>query len=238
MKRRTSRLSLFFLTFLLGLLIVYQIRLVNNGYKYVMIQDLDNLYDEIASEKAQLAQLKGLIIEKQKKVDEYSAVEGHESLQTSLEYELDKVKKLAGLSEVEGQGVIVIISDGDRELLEDENPNNVLVHDKDIRNIITDLRNAGAEAISINDQRVVFGKSKIYCNGPTIKVDGNYYAQPFIIKAIGDRSFLESSINAPGQSGNILKSWGVFVEVNTSVSIDIPAYAGNLDSKYLENVGE
>lgn len=238
MKRISSKASMFFLMFLLGLLLVYQFKSLQSGYKYVMIQDLDNLYYEIANEKAQIEQYKVSIQEKQNKIAEYSKVDDLRQVEESLNEELENVKKLAGLTPVYGQGVIIIISDGDRELLENEDPNNVMVHDIDIRNIITDLRNAGAEAISINGQRVVFGRSKIYCNGPTIKVDGNYYAQPFVIKAIGDKTYLESSINAPGQYGNVLKQWGIFVEINTSVSIDIAAYGGNLESIYLENVGE
>lgn len=238
MKRRTSKTSMFLLMFLLGLLLVYQYKSLQSGYKYVMIQDLDNLYYEIANEKALIEQYKASIQKSRDKISEYSLVPDHELVQQSLEEELSNVKKLAGLEPLYGQGVIIIISDGERELLENEDPNNVMVHDIDIRNIITDLRNAGAEAISINDKRIIYGRSKIYCNGPTIKVDGSYYAQPFVIKAIGDKTYLESSINAPGQYGNILKQWGVFVEINTSVGIDIAAYEGDLGSLYLKNVGE
>ena len=56
---------------------------------------------------------------------------------------------------------------------------------KNMLRIVNELRAAGAEAISINDQRLI-GTSEIRCSGPTITVNGKIFAPPFIIKAIGD----------------------------------------------------
>jgi uncharacterized protein YlxW (UPF0749 family) len=111
-----------------------------------------------------------------------------------------------------------------------------MVHDVDIRNIVDDLRNAGAEAISINGQRIIFGQTKIYCTGPTVKINDDVFSQPFIMKAIGDRYHMEAAVNAPGQYGHTLRQWGIFVEVNTSVNIEIPAYTGNKRLIYAEEV--
>lgn len=90
-----------------------------------------------------------------------------------------------------------------------------------------------ALAIAINGQRVVFNKSNIQCTGPTIKINDQVFAPPYIIEAVGDRKFLESAINAPGSFSESLRSWGVFVEVNTSISVTIPAYEGFVSYEYL-----
>ena len=95
MKRRASKASMFFLMFLLGLLLVYQFKSLQSGYKYVMIQDLDNLYYEIANEKAQIEQYKLSIQEKYNKITEYSKVDDLEQVEKSLEEELENVMKLA-----------------------------------------------------------------------------------------------------------------------------------------------
>lgn len=147
---------------------------------------------------------------------------------------MKKIKAFSGLKGLEGQGVIVIINDGERELNEFEDPNNVLVHNMDVQNLVDDLRYAGAEAISINDQRFVFGKTEIQCTGPTIRINDEVFAQPFIIKAIGDKHHLESAINAPGSFGQVLRQYGVFLEVYTSVNIEIPAYTGTTRPVYMK----
>ncbi|BEP29495.1 DUF881 domain-containing protein [Helicovermis profundi] len=232
MKRKSSKASLFALMLILGVLVAVQFRILRTGFKYVKIQDIDYLYTQIESEKAEIEQIKKTKLEIENKVNEYENSENYFELEKTLKKNLDEIIKFAGLSRVRGEGIIVIISDGDRELLNNENPNNVLVHDLDIKKIITDLRNAGAEAISINGQRILFGKSIVHCTGPTIKVNNSVFAQPFIIKAIGNRTYLESAINAPGRYGNILRDWGLFVEVNTSVSIVIPKYSELIYSNY------
>ena len=234
MKRKTSKLSMFFLMLILGILVSVQYRILGTGFKYIEIQDIDFLYSQIENQKAEIKQIAELKEETLKKISEYENTKNYIEIEKTLKKNLDEVSLFAGLTKVRGEGIIVIISDGERELLTNENPNNVLVHDLDISKIITDLRNAGAEAISINNQRIIFNKSLITCNGPTIKVNNTVFAQPFIIKAIGNRSYLESAINAPGRYGNVLKEWGLFVEVNTSISLVIPKYGELIYSNYIK----
>jgi uncharacterized protein YlxW (UPF0749 family) len=71
-----------------------------------------------------------------------------------------------------------------------------VIHDADILNIVNELRAAGAEAISINDERVT-ATSNIRCGGPTINIDGKRHAVPFVIKAIGNPRTLEAGATAP-----------------------------------------
>ncbi len=235
MKLTRLQKTAFALTVLLGILSAMQFRAVNSGYKYMSIKDLYANSIELENQKAELVQLREKADEINSKIQAFETARDDDKInyESVLDDEISNLKKAAGLTEVEGPGIVIIVSDGTRELFENEDPNILIVHDLDIRAMVDDLRNAGAEAISINGQRVIFNKSNIQCTGPTMKINDQVFAAPFIIRAIGDRKYLESAINAPGSYSETLRSWGVFVEVNTAVSVSIPAYDGSMANQYV-----
>ena len=71
---------------------------------------------------------------------------------------------MLGLTDVTGPGVIVTLSDSKKDIASSLNPSQLLVHDLDVLSVINELKNAGAEAISINDQRIV-PTTGIICGG-------------------------------------------------------------------------
>lgn len=235
MKWSVKKKRLFALTVLLGVMMTMQIKTLNSGVKYLSIKEMYTQSIELESQKSELILLKAKVDDLKTQIGAYQTAKDDVEVdyETFLINEIENTKAAAGLTALEGPGVVIIVTDGTRELLDDENPNDIWVHDLDIRAMVDDLRNAGAEAIAINGQRVVLGKSKIQCTGPTIKINDQVFAIPYVIEAIGDRKFLESVINAPGSFGEDLRSWGVFVEVNTSISVSIPAYEGFVTYDYV-----
>lgn len=222
------------LIFLLGVSIGLQIQTISTEVKYTSIKDMYAFSIELESQQSEVEQLKIKIEDIKNQVATYQLAKTDERIDYAqfLADEIELTKEISGITPVQGPGVVIVITDGTRELGEDENPNNVLVHDIDIRALVDDLRNAGAEAISINNERVIFNKSNIQCTGPTIKVNDQVFAPPYIIQAIGDRKFLESAINSPDSYSESLRQWGLFVEVNTSVNIMIPKYEGFVEYLY------
>lgn len=215
------------LVFLLAILLSIQVRAAQDAEKYVSLNEIQTYTQELERESAELNQLVERVRLMTLQISEYENSKAESGgIEEAMINQIEKIKAFSGLKGLEGQGVIVIINDGERELNEFEDPNNVLVHNMDVQNLVDDLRYAGAEAISINDQRFIFGKTEIQCTGPTIRINDEVFAQPFIIKAIGDKHHLESAINAPGSFGQVLRQYGVFLEVYTSVNIEIPAYTG------------
>ena len=142
----------------------------------------------------------------------------------------------ASLVDVEGPGVVLTITDSKTPVKDGENPNLYLIHDEDMLRIVNELRAAGAEAISINDQRLI-GTSEIRCSGPTITVNGKIFAPPFIIKAIGDTKTLHSSLTMRGGVVESLKYWGIEVKIQDEDHVMVPAYDGTIKQNYIKVKG-
>ena len=139
--------------------------------------------------------------------------------------EQDELKFRAGLTAVEGPGVVVTIEDSKQPLKMGENQNLYVVHDEDILKVINELRAAGAEAIALNEQRLI-GTSEIRCAGPTVTVNGQMFSTPFQVKAIGDPKLLRSALEFRGGVVDTLKYWGINVSIETSNNLQINPYIG------------
>lgn len=102
----------------------------------------------------------------------------------------------AGLTAVKGSGIVITMEDAPAkgELdIED-----YIIHDNDINIILNELKANGAQAISVNGERVMFS-TKPVCAGPTIIVNNNRYPPPYVIKAIGDPDILYEAIETMAQ---------------------------------------
>ncbi len=136
-----------------------------------------------------------------------------------------------------GEGISVKMDDSTRVAKSGENPNLYLIHDDDILRVINELRAAGAEAISINGQRLI-ATSEIRCAGPTLSVNNVRSAPPYEINAIGDKKSLEGAIKMRGGVAETLKVWGITLEVTPSDEIKIPAYNGAVKNVYAKILPE
>ncbi len=235
MKRSVSKVNIFILTSILGFLLITQFRMFESGIKYVSFTDIEKLVGQTEAIQSENLQLKTQadVLEKRILALETSINEG-DGIETILQEEIDYYRGVSGIDALAGPGIVIIVSDSERQLLENEDPNNLLVHDLDIQALIDDLKRAGAEGIAINGQRVLLHMTDVVCNGPTLRINDKFYSQPFIIEAIGDRKYLEAAINAPDNYGYILKQWGIFLEVNTSVYLEIPGYNTPVDFQYMK----
>lgn len=143
--------------------------------------------------------------------------------------------KTIGLAEVTGPGVIITVADSDIDSNKVLDSSDLLVHDSDILKIVNELKNAGAEAISINGQRVILTTS-IICGGNIININGERIGSPFEIKAIGSPEAL-ANLSRPDGCLSLLQQRGVKVSTpKKSNSITIPKYSGVLNFKYLTSV--
>lgn len=145
------------------------------------------------------------------------------------------VKMGAGVISLQGPGIVVVIDDSKRPTKLGENPNLYLIHDDDILKVINELWAAGAEAISINEQRLI-ASSEIRCAGPTLSVNNTRYSPPYEIRAIGEPPTLENSLRMRGGVLEALQFWGIQVAVKKQEMVKIPAYKGTFRFEYAKPV--
>lgn len=184
------------------------------------------LLTELAKVKEELNELKEDYEKSKEVVEEYkSNASTNDALISSMTEQLNAASVLAGLVDLKGEGVLVTIHDS-TSTSPDLTAEAGLVHDTDLVAIVTELKAAGAEAISINGQRII-ATTPIRCVGPTIQINSVKVAAPFYIKAIGNAQYLESALNIKGGIVSSLKSYGLTIEVTRQENIQIDKYDGN-----------
>ena len=138
---------------------------------------------------------------------------------------LEDLRLRSGMTPLEGPGVIVTIDDSKIKSKAGDNQNLYIIHDDDLLKVINELRAAGAEAISVNGQRLV-ATSEIRCAGPTLSVNNVRSAPPYEIRAIGDSTTLEGALKMRGGVMETLQVWGIQLEVRRMEKVVVPAYKG------------
>lgn len=150
-----------------------------------------------------------------------------------IESQIKNSDKLLGLTEVKGPGIIIKLDDN-REVNVDEvlvDPSSLIVHEGDLLQITNELFNAGADAISINDKRIV-STTAILCDGNIIRINDEVVGVPIEIKAIGyPESFY--ALNRPQGYLALMKRDGVKVSIEKKDEIIIPKYEGVYQYEYI-----
>ena len=236
MKKKTEIIILTIMCFILSIAISMQIKTVNNnGSTIGSSQSESNL-------KAQVLQMKEKYENEYKKLEELTEeLEKVRQDVSSNSEELkgleDKIKKdniLLGNTDVKGQGVSITLNDGKSDL-NLFNPENLLVHAENVLLVVNELKNAGAEAISINGERIV-NKTAISCDGNVIVVNGEKIGTPIVVSAIGAQTRLTTLDRAGGTLEVKFRALGKTAEFKKISNVQIPKYTGVYSYKYAKNV--
>lgn len=159
------------------------------------------------------------------KVLEESSLSEQENLLTE---EYRKAQTIAGMTDVTGDGLVITIG---------ENPN-MTMSVNDMLQLINDLRMAEAQAISINDERIV-AMTEIAKGDYFIVVNGNTVAAPYTIKVIGDQDKLETMVNVPfGVLSNLERTGEWLVNVERAGDIRIPKIKDGSISTQTDHINE
>lgn len=159
------------------------------------------------------------------KLEEYKASLGTDvEAKELLEKELKETNILLGLKDVKGKGIQVTLTDNEEEDIEAY----------DLLELVNELRLAGAEAISINGERIVAMSEIVDINYSFIVVNGNRISSPYIVKAIGDQTYLESGLTAKeyGYMDNIIKGNGKTATLERVDNLVIPKFTGDLKMEH------
>lgn len=147
---------------------------------------------------------------------------------SAIQHELEDLRLISGLSEGSGPGVVVTLEDS-AFASEAMNPNDYIIHDRDVRRVVNELFASGAEGMSINGQRITHLTS-IRCVGPTIIVNGVTSSAPFQITAIGDPEVLNQGLLLPGGVADGFKMRGITIKIEKNEHLTVPAYIGDFVS--------
>ncbi|WP_069650166.1 DUF881 domain-containing protein [Caloranaerobacter ferrireducens] len=228
-KKYIGNVTILIVTIITGILFSFQFKQDIDDYTLVSLHSIKMTKKEINNYKREISNLKRLIEEKKSEINNYhKAIIDKDSFAELLEQEIRDIRFEIGLEDVQGPGIIIKMEDNNKKVSYGENVNYDLVHDLDVLKLINDLNAAGAEAISINGQRVL-SRSEIKCGGPIITINKQRLASPFVIKAIGDPKVLYAAINAPNTNGYILKEVrNIKIQTRISDNIFIPRYWGDI----------
>ena len=219
---------MFFITIFFGFLITVQLKSNITSQGIVTIQKLIDMEKDVNNIEVEIENLKKSVVESKNKLYEYETdLTKTGSIYTSMRDELSKIRDYAGLMDVVGPGVIITLNDSTKDLENVDHPELYLIHDIDVLEIVNELRAAGAEAISINNERVI-STTNIECGGPTINIDGRRHATPFVIKAIGDPKIIEASVLAPDSYIDWMEYNEINIEVKKVEKVLIPGYKNKL----------
>lgn len=173
------------------------------------------LQSMLASWKTKYEEVEEKLADTQNKIDEYqSKIDSKEQASELLDKELEQTNLLVGKTAVTGEGIIVT--------LEDNSEKSIVA--SDLRTLINELKLAGAEAISINEKRIVNMTEIVDVNG-FILINEERVISPYVVKVIGDQTYLSSALSLK-VSGFIdsYQKLGKTVKMTKEKSIKIEAY--------------
>jgi uncharacterized protein YlxW (UPF0749 family) len=154
---------------------------------------------------------------------------------------VDGLEQPAGMEPVSGSGLVVTLDDAPRDRLDDPgvDPNLLVVHQQDIQAFVNALWAAGADAISLQGQRLI-STTGIKCVGNTVVLEGVPYSPPYRIEAVGDVSAMQAGLQESRSVqiyNEYVDQYGLGLSVEEDVSLDIPAYGGTPQLQWAEPIG-
>lgn len=148
---------------------------------------------------------------------------------------LQSVKEFAGLTEVEGPGIEIIMKDSEKATSDEFLGSAYVIHDRDVINVVNELWMSGAEAVSVNGHRVSV-RTSYRCEGPVIYVGRNPISSPVVIQAIGSPETLFGALTMRGRYlDDIRQVDPAMVDVRKKDRLVLPAYTGSTEVKYAKS---
>ncbi len=187
----------------------------------------DELRTEISNFKQKSEEINKKIEETDSKIAEYNeAIATDKEASEILANELEQQNNLLGKNDVKGNGVVITLTDTRAQKITSE----------DLRQLVNQLKEAGAEAISINDQRIVYDSYIVDIGTTFIRINGQEsIVSPYVVKAIGNPTYLESGLSKKqyGYIDTKLEE-GKDVSLVRQDNILIKKYTGDLNMEYIK----
>lgn len=234
MKQLKGKIALGILCCVLGFAISLQFKTVKGSTGGLLsTQKAQQLAAELRELRAEKTILMDQLTEWEVRLKEYEMSEADESfIIKNLNRDLEKYQIISGYKTVEGPGVVVTIDDPIDEYSR-QGDNSLIMYNYDLLlAVINKLNGAGAEAISINDQRYT-AITEIYYTSNSVLINSVPTIPPFIIKAVGDPESLEAALNMRfGIAEEMRELYNIQVSIKKENNLVIPRYNKTTNFKY------
>ncbi len=218
-KKISRNISISLICVILGLALSWQFQSIRSNAKVINLesQKKDDLIVKILNEQKNNENLRSKLTELQTQLDKFEKARGNSDENFKLlTDEIQKLKTVAGLTDVKGRGVIVTFAKEDALNVEDD----------DLLFVLNELRATDAQALAINEQRII-DTSEVRVAGGYIMVNGRHVTPPYVVKAIVDP---DNAVNALNMIGGALEKIKLFIDVDVEKSdnIEIPKVSEEL----------
>lgn len=239
MKKYSGIIMVGILALLIGLIVSVQIKTTQGSDPGGLIplakaQGLEAELKKVRAEKEvatqRLIELEDLMegIQKEKAQED--------SILKSILDDQEKYKMAAGVVEVKGPGIIITLDDPEPDEFSD-GYSYLMTNYESLLNLVNKLKDAGAEAISINGQRII-ATTEISLAGDNVNINTIPTAPPYQVKAIGNPDTIEATITIRYGIIENLKKSGIRIEIVKQGEMNIPRYNGILKFRYAQSVVE
>lgn len=185
----------------------------------------DELEEAVAEWKEKYEEAYEKLSDTSDKINEYNEkMQSNAETEELINKELIEAKTNYGLTDVTGEGIIVTLTDTEEMAYDSD----------DLLELVNELRLAGAEAISINDERIVNTSDIVNITSTTIKINSKNITSPYTIKAIGDKTYLKSALTIKNGYYDIKEKNEYEIKIEEKANIKIDKYSKSLNLKYIE----
>jgi uncharacterized protein YlxW (UPF0749 family) len=164
--------------------------------------------------------------------------QGGAAVTANLNQQLQDARVAAGLSALEGPGLVIQLSDSTVAIPPDANGRDYLVSGRDVLTVVEELWLAGAESVAVNDERVTVATAIVDIGG-SILVNSAYVAPPYQVTAIGPPTMFDKLTHSQGFVDFVrgrAEAFGIGVSYATSEDVELGAYAGLVTLRYGRSV--
>lgn len=154
----------------------------------------------------------------------------------SLQREIDEMKIAAGITPLNGAGVVVTLDDA--RLPPSRNSQLIaqaIVHSQDLTDVINVAWKGGARGIAINEERITGASA---CAGATIQINGTLLSPPFVMGIVGPVETLMNAFNQPDELADLrsrARGLGLRFDVVAASEVRLPAYSGLITVRYAQS---
>ncbi|MBC8062278.1 MAG: DUF881 domain-containing protein [Clostridiaceae bacterium] len=232
MKNNEANIFVFLASIIVGIMISLNMSFSNKIHMTILDT---KQYEEAVNKRTQLLeQISKMNTEynlSYSKLNKYESVGlNNTKLAQEMKNELLKNKMAYGTTDLHGQGIRITLDDGPEEIKRTWSL--YMVHNYDLAMILNFLKIAGAEAISVNGERIT-NMTTVDCDGVFIQTNDNQIYSPFTIEVIGNKDVLYEYMNREEYVKRMLIVRKLRVDIQQVEDVKINGFNRNIKSKFL-----